>query len=385
MNIVAHFIRKSTQLNSSFILNQIINHKDFKPVIIYKYDSPKKNDGFADFENTEIPVLSLWDENDYWGNCIFKYSKLITATDVKKIEEFLRKHNVDILHFHYAVDAGIYYPFLKKCKYPCVVSFYGYDAFSFPNIFFGLGKYYLKKRVFPYITMNLVMTEEMYRDVFKIGVDDNKLLIHYHGVPDNFKYFPKVHKSKSKISLLMLSYLDPVKGHIFVLNAIYKMLKEGINNFELTIVGEGHYKNNIQESIEKLNLHGYVNMIGAVKYNSEQYMNVFKNADIFLHPSITTKDDKEGIPGAIVEAMFASLPIIATNHGGIPFVIQNEETGLLVNEWDINELSRAIKKLLFDKKLRFLLGANARNYAVDNLIIEKRQTILEQIYKRLIG
>ena len=58
--------------------------------------------------------------------------------DTKRLKDFVK--DADVLHFHYGSDMGIYYPFLKINKIPTVVSFYGYDCSSFPNIFFGFPK-----------------------------------------------------------------------------------------------------------------------------------------------------------------------------------------------------------------------------------------------------
>ena len=124
---VAHFIRKSTQLKASFIQNQILNHINYKPVVIFKYESYKDDGGFAEFDNDNIPILNLWDEKAFKSKWFYKYPKLITWEDVKKINEFLGKHKVSIIHFHYGTDAGIYFPFLRENKIVSVVSFYGYD------------------------------------------------------------------------------------------------------------------------------------------------------------------------------------------------------------------------------------------------------------------
>lgn len=383
---VVHFIRKSTQLKASFIQNQILNHINYKPVIIFKYDSKKDDGGFAEFDNDNIPILNLWGDKGFKSKWLYKYPKLITREDVKIINEFLGKHKVSILHFHYGTDAGVYFPFLKQTKIPSIVSFYGYDAFSFPKIFFGYGKRYLKNRVFKYMDAALAMTAEMKNDLLSIGCSEEKIKIHYHGIPADFlDYKRNYNNSKSIINILILSYLDPVKGHIFLLRSLRRLINDGFNNFKLSIVGDGHYQNIIQNEVENIKLNSFVKFLGAVKYNSKDYKKVFDEADIFIHPSVITKDDKEGIPGALVEAMFAGLPVISTYHGGIPYVLENEKTGLLVNEWDVKSLTEAIIKIITEKELRKRLGKAAREYAIKNLDLKQKQVELEQIYDQLLS
>ena len=130
----------------------------------------------------------------------------------------------------------------------------------------------------------------------------------------------------------------------------------------------------------------YVEMMGKVVYGSIQHFKEFQEADVFIHPSITDKNgDKEGIPGAIVEAMSAGLPVISTYHAGIPYVIENGKTGLLVNEWDVNSLANVILKLTDDYSLRKELGQSGQENALANLNLNEKERELEKIYGSIIS
>jgi hypothetical protein len=82
----------------------------------------------------------------------------------------------------------------------------------------------------------------------------------------------------------------------------------------------------------------------------------FHEADIFVHPSVTTRGVKEGIPGTVVEAMASGLPVVASRHGGIPAVIESGRHGLLVDEGDVDQLADALQALLEDASHRERLG-----------------------------
>lgn len=386
MKVVAHFIRKSSQLKASFIQNQILNHIDYKPVIIYKYKSENKGEGFADFNNNSIPVLNLNESPNFISIIKYKLFKKITTKDVTKINDFLKNNNVDVLHFHYGTDAGIYEPFLKQNRIPSVVSFYGYDRYSFPKKYFGYGNIYLKSRVFKYINKVLCMTEEMKKSLIKIGCPEENTIVHYHGVPA--KYFCNSSNIKinnnGKITFFIHSYLDPVKGHIFILKSLKYLLERGFDNFEFRIAGIGYYKKVIEKEITRNKLNNYVKFIGKLNYASPEFSDELFTCDIYLHPSVKTKKDEEGVPGAIVEAMFTKLPVISTFHGGIPYIIENNVTGLLVKEWDVKDLAEKILLLANSSELRKSIGENAQKYAVENLDLGKREKYLEKIYNDLI-
>ena len=80
----------------------------------------------------------------------------------------------------------------------------------------------------------------------------------------------------------------------------------------------------------------------------------------------------------------AGLPVISTYHGGIPYVIKNYETGLLVNEWDIDGLANAIKTLYINRGLCIKIGTAGQEYALKNLDIIEKEKELEDIYDMLI-
>lgn len=381
---VAHFIRKSSQLRASFIQNQILNHINYKPVIIYKYESEKDDGGFAEFDNDDIPVLNLWDKKDFKSKLLYEYPKLITKKNVEKINEFLEVRKVSVLHFHYGTDAGVYYPFLKQTKIPSVVSFYGYDCSGFPRRLFGYGKKYLHKRILPFITKVFAMSPDMKNDLLKIGCPDEKIIIHYYGSDVQKFYQIKNHRDVNLLNFLIIAGLEPQKGHIFLLRA-FKDACEQNKNIRLKIFGAGKLETPIKKYIFKNNMTSNVEMMGKVLYGSTQHLNELQKADIFIHPSITDiNGDKEGIPGAIVEAMVAGLPVISTNHAGIPYVIENGKTGLLVNEWDIKGLADMILKLSYDYSLRKQLGQCGQKFAMANLDLDEKEIELEKKYDSLV-
>ena len=387
MKNVLHLIRKNSHLKASFIKNQISHHILYQPFIVYRFFRSQTYDrSFADFDEDLYQCLNLAQDESIGERSIFKVLKMISNRQAERIEEYARENNVDVLHFHYGSDAGIFYPLLKRTSLPSIVSFYGYDCSSFPKLYWNFGKHFLKRRIFPHVNKVIAMSEDMKNDLERLGCPAGKIIVHYHGIDVQlFKSIQKYNDISDKTCLLILSGLVPQKGHFFLLHALKSLIEKGRLNFELRIVGSGPLESKLQKFVQQNDLCSRVFFIGAVKYGSEAMFTEYRNADLFVHPSITdVNGDKEGIPGAIVEAMTAGLPIISTFHAGIPYVIENEKTGLLVNEWDVPALANAIERLMQDVELRKRLGEAAKKYAVEYLDLHKKEVELEAIYSSLL-
>lgn len=380
---VCHFIRKNTQVRASFIQNQINNHQRYKPFIVSKISSDKEDGGFARFDGSEIEWLDLSGYERFASKMLYKSLKLISRNDKSVLVDFLKKNGVDVLHFHYGTDAGLYRPLLEQVKIPSVVSFYGYDCSGFPKRFMGYGTTYLKDRVFPYVTKVLAMSQDMKNDLVKIGCPEEKIVVHYYGTDVESFFMSREYKDRDEVQFLILSGLTEQKGHIFLLEAFKEAYLEN-QKISLTIVGDGHMRDGVVKHIQKFNMH-YVSYKGKVVYGSNAHLDYLKNADVFIHPSITDPTGyKEGIPGAIVEAMASGLPVISTFHAGIPYVIENDKTGALVKEWDIQALKNQILRLAASLEVRERMGREGQKYAMNNLNLKNKERDLENIYDQLL-
>ncbi|MFW5720827.1 MAG: glycosyltransferase family 4 protein [Bacteroidota bacterium] len=385
MKKVIHFIRKKSHLKASFIQNQIVNHINYEPYVVFR--QKQKNNiidgGFARDLGKNIEILNLGEKESFFERIIFRYLKRLSKKQKTNLHQKIKEIQPNILHFHYGTDAGIYLKTLKNFHIPKVVSFYGYECSGFPKRFWGFGKKYLQTRVYRYADKIFAMSPDMKKDIIATGCPEDKIIIHYHG--SNVNHFKQNHEYQKKghINFLIISGFVPQKGHIFLLRAFAKAYKKN-PDIRLTIVGAGELESKIKQTIQELNLEDIVKMPGPVIYGSEEHKNYFKTHDVFIHPSLTDiNGDKEGIPGAIIEAMAAGLPVISTYHAGIPYVIENKKAGLLVQEWDIEQLSESILSLANSNALRQNYGQEAQKYALAHLDLYKKEQELEDIYRML--
>lgn len=169
--------------------------------------------------------------------------------------------------------------------------------------------------------------------------------------------------------------LDPVKDQMTLLEAVLPILRQDAA-VKLALVGEGPEKIRLQERVQTERLCGQIILPGMVE-NARQLMGAF---DLFALSS-----QMEGIPLVLLEAMAAGRPVVATRVGGVPELIENEVSGLLVAPGCPGELTAALLRLRNDPELAQRLAAAGRRSVEDNYDAEKTSREVSELYRELLG
>lgn len=148
--------------------------------------------------------------------------------------------------------------------------------------------------------------------------------------------------------------LVPVKNHATLLQAIAKLPSNTSQQNLFVWLGDGAERDSLQHKREHLELSERVLMPGK----SDRVADYLAAADLFVLPS-----QLEGMSNAILEAMATGLPVIAGDVGGNPELVVHEETGLLVDPLDAEQMATALARLLSDPRLRERLGQAGRRRA----------------------
>ncbi len=178
--------------------------------------------------------------------------------------------------------------------------------------------------------------------------------------------------TQNEFIVITVAALHERKGLVYLIRAI-KEVKAKIPNIKLIIVGNGPQKNELMKTIATLGLDKEVMLLGK----QEHIPKILKSSDLFVLPSI-----KEAFGLVLLEAMACQLPIIASNVGGIPEIIQNHKNGELVEAGDTCAIADKIVELYENKaqreKIAFIGNHDVKKFGAKEMAL-KTERIYDQV------
>jgi glycosyltransferase involved in cell wall biosynthesis len=178
-----------------------------------------------------------------------------------------------------------------------------------------------------------------------------------------------------------IGILHPAKGQDVLLRAA-AALKPSFPSLKILIVGaplletEKDYRRKLEDMTLELGLAGNIIFTGF----REDALDLVDAADVFVHAAVYP----EPFPRSLLEALALRKPVVATRAGGIPEIVENGRTGLLVEPSDPNLLAEAVSALLKDRQKALSLGINGRKKVERDFTIEKHVALLSEFYDKLL-
>ncbi|KKR05335.1 MAG: glycosyl transferase group 1 protein [Candidatus Peregrinibacteria bacterium GW2011_GWC2_39_14] len=291
-----------------------------------------------------------------------------------QLKKIIRENKIEILHAHVWNPASCRYAYLasKSCKIPLVIT--EHDPGEISPLKTAFKKWLLKNasKIIAISEENKKLLKALYPHVA------SKISVVHNGI-DIAEFEKKITHAQSNPNqnnpktILTVAALHPRKGLKYLIEAFSKINDK---NLQLQIVGEGPQKQELQELTRKLNLSEQVKFLGWRNDIPE----LMASANMFVLPSL-----HEAFGLVLLEAILAKLPIIATNSGGIPEIIENNKNGLLVPPKDAETLANTIKILLENDELnkKFVQAGLEKVYEKFNAETMAKKT--EIIYDRALS
>ncbi len=287
-----------------------------------------------------------------------------------------RKEKPDIIIGRWAFPAGyVAYLVSKFFRTKSVIEIYGSE------LGFTRNSKLLQMILIPAMNKSsLVIANSEYtkNEFIKLGVKNDKIV--KIGTPPNYvshtndsgflKEFRTKFADESTKIILFVGHLIELKGAEYAI----RTLEHTHEKTHLIIAGDGILMNDLKKLAKSIGFEKRVTFFGMA--SPEEVGWLYDVADVFVCPPIIdSKGFTENLCKVIPEAMESGLPVVATNVGGVPEIVQHEKTGLLVKQKDPESLAKAISLILDDDKLKTELVSGSKK-----IVNEFATNSLEQKY-----
>ena len=278
-----------------------------------------------------------------------------------KLANLLRKHDVDILHMHWAKDLVL--ATLTKKRYPFSLVYTRHMEITRPK------KDFLHRIQYQAVDKFLTITEAMRQQALDyLPLEESHIQCLYLGVraPESDipreDFFAEEHFPRRTLNLALFGRVEHGKGQHLLVEAMLHLLDQGLD-LSATLIGhvmDPDYQRKLQTQIDERQLGDRIRFIDFI----DQPIDSMANFDVVL---LTTYNETFGL--VLPEAMRAGVAVIGSNAGGVPEIIDNGENGLLFEAGNSQALAEAIANYYQNPELRQQLALSGREKA-DNQFAE---------------
>lgn len=358
---------------NTFIHNELVNLKDefdIKYIAIEEIENLSLKKEFDNFkivpfkENRFIKKLKWW----LWKSDLYLSFK--NKAFARKLKDEVKLFNPNIIHLQFGFEAMRFLDNYYDPKIPYIIHFHGYGASAMfrKKAYVKKLKYYLSLS-----NINQIYVSNFIKSRFiKYNLDVSRSEIIKCGI--DFSMFKQKEitdlSNKSTWIFTQVSAQGEKKGIPYAILGFSDFInKNKHKNCKFYITGSPIEENKLL--IKKLKLENKVIFTGLLKHSEVQEL--LLKTDVFIHCSVTSSNgNEEGIPTSIMEALAMRIPVLTTFHAGIPELVKNNVHGILVEERNHKQISKALEKLIdmgqIKDDMHHYLSVN--KYSLDSHLIE---------------
>ena len=372
--VAAQFVVTFLKPEMLHIYRQITALRAFRPVVFCQKRENAELFPFADL--ITFPKPRTHQLRRLVQRQLLRQPITIYRSEARAIAAELRSSGARLLHIYFGHIGVFLLPLFEFCDVPVIVSFHGADA----QIDLHKRAYLDRTReMLAKAQLLLVRSESLAARLVELGADRGKVRIHRTGIPlAAISYIPREAPSNGTWHCLQACRLIEKKGLATTLRAFAEFAKS-YKLARLTIAGEGPQLPELQALARSLGIADLVTFTGFL--TQEKLRELFTRGHLFLHPSELAGDgNQEGVPNSMLEAMASGLPVLATNHGGIPEAVEHGVSGFLTAERDAGALAKSMRQLASAPALYATMSAAARRRVETEFDLETQARVLERYY-----
>jgi len=333
------------------------------------------------FENLDIvsPVRSNFVRR-FWLKYVKKEPAIVYRGEYGALANILDRRRADMLHVYFGHTGVHLLPFIRRYPKPTIVSFHGMDVQPREN---QPGYVDRLRELLQEIPLVMARSESLNQRLLELGCPEDKIRLNRTGIPmDQFPRTNRQRPTNGQWHFVQACRLIEKKGLPVALQAFANFCADG-NDARFTIAGEGPLLKPMSELTKELGIADRVRFVGFL--GEQELADLYSGAHVFVHPSQITEDqNQEGVPNSMLEAMATGLPVLATLHGGIPEAVDNNTSGILVPERDVDGLTEAFRRLTTEDGLWEAMGNSAADDVRVRFGRDEQTANLENIYFELL-
>lgn len=299
-----------------------------------------------------------------------------------KLKSVIKGYDIDIVHYHSSYPESIITKFIKDKPIVFTLHDSGFLEMAEKEKYRKILEYRLS-----HPDMIIGPSQELADIPTRFGVSRERTIFISNGVDPN-KFSPKIDGNRIKkrygisdgeVVILCPRRLEPKNGVRYLIEAIPDIVKK-FHNVKFMIVGEGGYKKERMEMENRIKEFGHESkVIFTGDVPNAEMPEFFAASDIVVLPSLMEATSIAGL-----EAMSTGKPLVGTTVGGIPQIIDDGVTGILILPRDSERLANAIIFLLENEELRKSMGKNARERVEKELSWDAIAKKTFNVYQRLL-
>lgn len=304
----------------------------------------------------------------------------ISLKNFYRVLPFFGRGEYDIIHCHFGPlgNLGAVLKYAGALSGKLVTTFHGYDMASYLERN-GRNAYDFQFRMGSlFMPVSNVWKEKL----ISHGCNEEKICVHRMGIDTGrINYTPRYQKGGSAIRLLSVARLIEKKGIRYGISAAARAMKVH-QNLRYTIIGDGPLRKELEDIVRETGVGNRIEFLGW--RNQEEIGVAMAEADMLLAPSVTAADgDREGIPVVLMEAMARGMPVLSTNHSGIPELVEDGVSGFTVPERDADALADRLLFLMEHSEIWPEMGFAGRKRIEEEFDINILNDRLVNIYRSI--
>jgi len=282
----------------------------------------------------------------------------------------------DVLHVQMGHTARSFLFAREAVRAPLVVTYRGFDFSAYPRVH-GSDCYQAVFEVADAVTYNC---EHARGRLLELGCPDSRLSKYTSALDvDEFAFRERTLEPGTPLRLVTVARLTEKKGIDIALRAVASVRRRG-TSLHYDIVGDGPLRERLESEIDDLGLSEAVRLHG--EQDGAYVRDLLDRAHVFLLASVTAENgDQEGTPVSLMEAQACGLPVLSTLHSGIPEVVADGESGLLVPEGDADALAEGLAELLVRSSEWPEMGRRGREHVARNYDLDTWTARLLALYE----